>query len=418
MTPAALQAGFGLVVMIGLAWAISENRRAMPWRAIMIGLTLQFVLAFALLKFDILRAAFLSVNDVVAALQGATRAGTSFVFGYLGGGDLPFKPGAPGAAFVLALQALPLVLLMSALSALLYHWRILPLVVRGFAWALGRALNVGGAASVGAVANIFVGMVEAPLLVRPYLARLGRGDLFLIMTAGMATIAGTMLVLYASFLGGVIPDPVSHLLTASVLSAPAAVAVARVMVPAEREAVSEKSAIPIASMYESSMDAVVTGTFDGLRLLLNIVAMLIVLVALVHLANAILGLLPDVAGAPVTLQGIFGLVLSPLAWLTGIPWHEARIAGMLLGEKIVLNELIAYLSMARLPPDALGAESKIIMTYALCGFANFASLGIMIGGLGAMAPDRCGEIVVLGPRSIAAGVLATCMTGAVVGIIV
>ncbi len=412
-----LQACLGLVVMIALAWAMSENRRALPWRVIVIGLGLQLVLAFALLRFEFLRAAFLSLNDLVAALQDATRAGTSFVFGYLGGGDLPFKPSAPGASFILALQALPLVLLMSALSALLYHWRILPLVVRGFAWALGRTMNIGGAASVGTAANIFVGMIEAPLLVRPYLDRLGRGDLFLIMTAGMATIAGTMLVLYAGFLGGVIPDPVSHLLTASVLSAPAAVVIARVMVPVDPASGSEEAAISIAGQYESSMDAVVTGTFDGLRLLLNIVAMLIVLVALVHLANAILGLFPDIGGAPMTLQSILGVALSPLAWLTGIPWHEARIAGGLLGEKIVLNELIAYLSMARLSAEALSADSRLIMTYALCGFANFGSLGIMIGGLGVMAPNRRSEIIGLGPRSIAAGVLATCMTGAVVGII-
>jgi concentrative nucleoside transporter, CNT family len=410
-----LQGAFGLIVMVGLAWAMSENRRALPWRVVAAGLALQLILAVILLKFEFLRAAFMSLNDVVAALQEATRAGTSFVFGYLGGGNLPFKPSAPGATFVLALQALPLVLLMSALSALLYHWRILPWVVRAFAWALGRTLNIGGPANVGTVANIFVGMVEAPLLVRPYLDRLGHGDLFLIMTAGMATIAGTMLALYAGFLGGVIPDPVSHLLIASVLSAPAAVVIARVMVPVEPTLQSDN--VVLSGMYDSSVDAVVTGTFDGLRLLLNIVAMLIVLVALVHLANLILGLLPDVADGPITLQGIFGIVLSPLAWLTGIPWHEARVAGALLGEKIVLNELMAYLSMARLSPEALSADSKLIMTYALCGFANFASLGIMIGGLGALAPDRRGEIVGLGMRAVAAGVLATCMTGAVVGII-
>lgn len=411
-----LQASFGLIVMVGLAWAMSENRRALPWRVVATGLALQLILAVILLKFEILRAAFMSLNDVVAALQEATRAGTSFVFGYLGGGNLPFKPTQPGAAFVLALQALPLVLLMSALSALLYHWRVLPWVVRGFAWALGRTLNIGGPASVGTAANIFVGMVEAPLLVRPYLKRLARGDLFLIMTAGMATIAGTMLALYAGFLGGVIPDPVGHLLIASVLSAPAAVVIARVMVPADPGAQDDSAAL--GNMYDSSVDAVVTGTFDGLRLLLNIVAMLIVLVALVHLANLVLGLLPHMAGGPITLQGVFGIVLSPLAWLTGIPWHEARVAGALLGEKIVLNELMAYLSMARLSPEALSADSKLIMTYALCGFANFASLGIMIGGLGAMAPDRRGEIVGLGMRAVAAGVLATCMTGAVVGIVV
>ena len=411
----AAQALFGLAAMVALGWAMSENRRAMPWRIIATGLAIQFALALILLRLDGARDAFLALNHVVEALQSATIAGTSFVFGYLGGGDLPFKPSSPGGAFVLALQALPLVLLMSALSALLYHWRVLPAVVRGFAWALSRSLNIGGAASLGTAANIFIGMVEAPLLIRPYFATLSRSDLFVVMCAGMATIAGTMMVLYASFLKGVIPEPLGHLLTASVLSAPAAVLIARVMVPASDTGREEET--QLARLYDSSMDAIVTGTLDGLRLLLNIVAMLVVLVALVHLANGILGLLPEIGGAGLTLQGILGVALAPLAWLTGIPWREAATAGALLGEKIVLNELIAYISMARLPPEALSAPSRLIMTYALCGFANFASLGIMIGGLGAMAPERRGEVVALGIRSIAAGVLATCMTGAVVGLV-
>ncbi len=411
----AAQALFGLAAMVALAWAMSENRRAMPWRIVAIGIALQFALALVLLRLDAAREMFLALNHVVEALQAATIAGTSFVFGYLGGGKPPFEPNSPGGTFILALQALPLVLLMSALSALLYHWRVLPAVVRGFAWALSRTLGLGGAASLGTAANIFVGMVEAPLLIRPYFAALSRSDLFVVMCAGMATIAGTMMVLYASVLRGVIPEPLGHLLTASVLSAPAAVLIARVMVPAGDAGPEEPT--QLGRLHDSSMDAVVTGTLDGLRLLLNIVAMLVVLVALVHLANAALGLLPAVGGAPLTLQGILGVMLAPLAWLTGIPWHEAAIAGALLGEKIVLNELIAYLSMARLPPEALSAPSRLIMTYALCGFANFASLGIMIGGLGAMAPERRGEVVALGLRAIAAGVLATCMTGAVVGLV-
>jgi CNT family concentrative nucleoside transporter len=305
---------------------------------------------------------------------------------------------------------------MSALSALLYYWRILPLVVRGFAWCLHKTLGIGGTAGVGTAANVFVGMVEAPLLVRPYLATTSRSDLFVIMAAGMATIAGTMMVLYASFLDGVIADPLGHILTASVLNAPAAIVIARLMVPPGTDQQAE--AVNLTNPYESAMDAVTRGTLDGLTLLLNIGAMLIVLVALVALANAALGLLPDWGGTPVTLQRLLGHMLAPIAWLIGIPWAEASAAGTLLGTKIVLNELIAYLSMARLSSGTLSDESRLIMTYALCGFANFGSLGIMIGGMGAMAPDRRGEIVALGLRSIVAGTLTTCLTAALVGLLV
>ncbi len=410
-----LQPVIGLAVMVAIAWALSENRSARPWKTVLVGLALQFALAVLLLKLEAARAAFLVLNDAVTALQDATRAGTSFVFGYLGGGAAPFDVKSPGGTFILAFQALPLVLLMSALSALLYHWRVLPAVVRLFAWCLRRALRIGGAASLATAANVFVGMVEAPLLVRPYLARISRSDLFVVMTAGMSTIAGTMLVLYATFLKDVIAEPEGHLLTASILSAPAAVVIARVMVPATDDDAEEN--LTLDPMHDSSMDAITTGTLDGLRLLLNIVAMLVVLVALVHLANAVLALLPHMGDGALTLQRILGFLLAPLAWLIGVGWAEAGVAGALLGEKIVLNELLAYLSLANLPGDALSPHSRLLMTYALCGFANFGSLGIMIGGLGAMAPDRRAEVVALGLRSIVAGTLATSMTAAVVGLI-
>ena len=382
----------------------------------MAGLALQLVLALILLKLPPVRDVFLALNDIVRALQQATNAGTSLVLGYLGGGDVPFETKQGASSFVLAFQALPLVLVISALSALLYHWRILPLVVRGFAWCLRKTLNIGGTAGVGTAANVFVGMVEAPLLVRPYLATVPRSDLFVIMTAGMATIAGTMMVLYATLLSGVIADPLGHLLTASILNAPAAIVVARLMIPPQPDA--EPEIVEITSPYDNAMDAITRGTLDGLTLLLNIGAMLIVLVALVALANAALGLLPDMDGAAITLQQLLGYVMAPVAWLIGIPASEAGAAGSLLGTKIVLNELIAYLAMGQLPESALSAGSRLIMTYALCGFANFASLGIMIGGLGAMAPDRRRDIVALGLRSILAGVLSTCLTAALVGLIV
>ncbi|MGA8259279.1 MAG: nucleoside transporter C-terminal domain-containing protein [Arenicellales bacterium] len=410
-----VQALVGLAVMVAAAWAISENRRALPWATVVVGLLLQAAIALVLLKLPASRGVFLALNHMVDALQAATRAGTSFVFGYLGGGALPFQASGAGTTFILGLQALPLVLVVSALSALLYHWRVLPAVVRAMAWALSRSLRIGGAASLATAANVFVGMIEAPLLIKPYFARLSRSDLFVVMTAGMATIAGTVLVLFATFLQGVVPDPAGQLLTASLMSAPAAVLIARVMVPPEPGAETED--LSLDRRYQGAMDAITQGTADGLKLLLNIIAMLVVLVALVHLADTVLELLPDVAGGPPTLERLLGFLLAPLAWLIGVPWSEAGTAGMLLGQKIVLNEVIAYTSMAGLPAGSLGEHGRLVVTYALSGFANLGSLGIMIGGLGAMAPERRDEIVALGMRSIFSGILASCMTGAVAGII-
>ncbi len=405
----------GIVVLILAAWAVSEDRARFPVRIVVTGIALQVVLALLLLKLPLFRELFLVLNAIVVALQQATAEGATFVFGYLGGGAAPYQPRAGASSFLLAFQALPLVLVISALSALFYHWRILPLVVKGFAWALQKTLGIGGTAGVGVAANVFVGMVEAPLLVRPYIKTIGRSDLFVVMVAGMATIAGTVMVLYATFLKDIVPDAIGHLLTASILNAPAAVVIAKLMVPGG-DAPAEADT-PLSGMYQNAMDAITTGTLDGLRLLLNIVAMLIVLVALVALANIALGLLPDLAGAPVTLQLVLGYAMAPVAWLIGIPWSEAGHAGALLGTKVILNELIAYLDLAALPDGALSPASRLIMTYALCGFANFASLGIMIGGLGAMAPERRADIVALGLKSILAGTLATCLTGAIVGLL-
>lgn len=413
---AVLQPFLGLAFFVFFAWAISENRRGCSWRVVVAGLVVQFALALLLLKVPQSQIVFVWLNDGVIALQKATEAGTSLVFGFLGGGPLPFKEPYPGAAFILAFRALPLVLLMSALSALLYHWRILPWIVRGFAWALGKAFGISGAAGFGTAANVFVGMVEAPLLIRPYLNRLSRSELFIVMTAGMATIAGTMYALYVTFLADVIPGAAGHLLTASLISAPAAIMIARLMVPVDGAEAQER--IETARLYDNSMDAITTGTIDGLRLLGYILGMLVVLVALVSLANAILGLAPDAWGAPLTLQRVLGWIMAPATWLLGIPWSEAVTAGQLLGTKVVLNELLAYLELAKLPPEALSERSRLIMTYALCGFAHLGSLGIMIGGMGAMAPDRRKEIVQLGLKSVLAGVMATCMTGAVVAVLI
>jgi CNT family concentrative nucleoside transporter len=412
---ATLQGLSGLLLFPLLAWLISENRRAFDWRVPATGLALQLMLALLLLKLPLFQTLFISLNEILLSLQQATEAGTRFVFGYLGGDELPFAESGPGSNFILAFRVLPLVLVVSALSALLFHWRVLPLLVGLFARLLQRSLNISGALGLGAAANVFVGMVESPLLIRPYLARLTRSELFSLMTLGMATIAGTVLALYASLLEGVVPNPVGHLLTASLISAPAAVMISRLMVPETQVGTAAELTAP--GRAKSSMEAITQGTLEGLRLLGNIIALLLVLVALVSLLNQLMGLLPDLGGEPLTLQRLLGWLMAPLAWLMGIPWSEAITAGSLLGTKTVLNELLAYLDLAALGEQGLTEHSRLIMTYALCGFANFGSLGIMLGGLGAMVPERRSEIVALGLKSIVAGTLATLLTGTVAGLI-
>ena len=412
---AAAQSALGLAAFLGIAWSMSERRLSVPWRTVLAGLALQIAMAIALLKLPVFKQAFLGLNDAMLALEAATRAGTSFVFGYLGGAALPFAETHPGASFVLAFRALPLILVISALSALLFHWRILPLVVHAFARLLEKVMRIGGAVGVSTAANVFVGMVEAPLFIRPYLRELDRGELFMVMTCGMASVAGTVMVLYASVLGNVVPDALGHILVASLVSAPAGIAVAALMIP-PAGAATRGGEIAL-ERADSSMDAITRGTVAGVEVLIQVVALLVVLVALVTLVNLALGALPQVAGEPITLQRILGYVMAPLTWLAGVPWSEAPVAGSLMGTKTVLNEFIAYIDLSRLDPAALSERSRIIMTYALCGFANLGSLGILIGGLGAMVPERRSEIVALGMKSIVSGTLATLATGATVGMI-
>lgn len=407
----------GIIAIVAFAWMISESRSRFSWRLVALGLGLQILLAALLFKIPLFQTFFLKLNGAVIALQSATRAGTAFVFGYLGGGNLPFDEPYPGASFILALQALPLVLVISALSALLFYWNILPRIIRAFARVLEKTFTLSGAEGVGTAANIFVGMIEAPLLIRPCVQSLTRSQLFLIMTSGMATIAGTMMVLYASILEPVIPGAMGHILTASVISAPAAIVIAKLMVPETAVAAPTPERV-MSSPATGAMDAIQQGTMDGMKLLLSIIAMLIVLVALVSLANQILGLLPDIQGAPLKLERILGWALRPVMWLLGIPWDQTAAAGSLFGIKIVLNEFLAYIDLANMPESVLDARSKLIMIYALCGFANLGSLGIMVGGLGGMAPERRGEIARLGPKSIVSGALSTALTGAIIGLLI
>jgi len=404
----------GFFLLHALAWALSEDRRTVAWRPVVAGMLLTFGFGLVLLKAPYAKDFFLALNGALDALEKATRDGTAFVFGFLGGGPLPFAETYPGASFVLAFRALPLVLVVSALSALLFHWRVLPWVVKGFSLVLEKTMGVGGAIGLSSAANVFVGMVEAPLVVKPYIRNMSRGELFILMSCGMATVAGTVMALYASILSKVIPDAFGHILIASIISTPAAIAISVLMVPGKASTTEGKLAYQAAT---SSMDAVTRGTVDGAQLLVNIVAMLLVLVSLVSLANQVLALLPGVAGAPVTLQRLFGVALAPLVWIMGIPWAEATTAGALMGTKTVLNELLAYVDLAKLPESALSPRSRLMMTYALCGFANFGSLGIMIGGLATMAPERREEIVSLGGKTILSGTLATCVAGSVVGML-
>ena len=412
-----LQSALGVVVLIAFAWAIGEDRRAVDWKSVGAALLVTLATALLLLEVPQIKTAFALANRAVNAVAEATQAGTSFVFGFVGGAPLPFALTTPGAEFVLAFQALPIVLVMSVLTTLLFYWRILPPIVRGFSWVLERTMGIGGAVGLSTAANIFLGMVESPLFIRPYLAKLTRGELFMVMTGGMAGIAGTVFVLYATILRAAIPDVAGHILVASILGAPAALLISALMVPVPPGTRTDIGKVEIGRVADSTMAAIVRGTTAGLELLLNIVAMLIVLVALVHLANAMLSLLPDVAGGAITLQRLLGIVMAPVCWLMGIPWDQAVTAGSLMGNKTVLNELIAYLELAKLPADALDPRSRLIMLYAMCGFANFGSLGIMIAGLSVMAPERRADIISLGGKSIVSGTLTTRLMGAIVGVL-
>ncbi|MBO0709708.1 MAG: nucleoside:proton symporter [Acetobacteraceae bacterium] len=402
--------GFCLIYL--LAWVLSEKRWAIPWRTVAGGIALQLAFAALLLGLPPARRALFLINRGAIALQDATDAGAAFVFGYLAGPPLPFVETHPGASFILAFRALPLVLVISALAALLFYWGVLQRVTAAFAWLLRRVLGVGGALALGAAVHIFLGMIEAPLLVRPYLARMQRGEFFALMSCGMAGVAGTVMVIYASILSPVIPNALGNILIASVVSTPAALAIAALMVPFVPDSGGE-GRITMQDPPLSMLDALVKGTMDGVRPLVAITATLLVAVALVALVNRALGGLP---GAP-TLEGLFALPFRPVMWLIGVPWRESATAAALMGTKTVLNEFVAYLNLARLPADALSPHARLIVTYALCGFANFGSCGILIGGLSAMAPERRREIVTLGLRSILSGTMATCASGALVGLI-
>jgi CNT family concentrative nucleoside transporter len=412
-----LQGLLGLAAILGCAWLLSERRASLPRARWIAGaLLLQFVLAVIVVRVPLIWEALRWGNEGIVALEQATRVGSSYLFGYLGGGELPFELRAGATRpVVIVFDILPLVIVTSAVAALLWHWGILSAIVRALSWLTQRALGVGGAVGLSAGANIFLGVVEAPLVVRAYLDRMSRAELFMVMTLGMSTVSGVVLILYASTLATVIDNALGHLVAASIISLPAALLVARIMVP---EHTGQRTAGSTADLrFEGSIDAIVRGTMDGLQLFLAIVAILLVVFALVALTDQALAQLPALDGAPLTLKRLFGIAFAPLLWLIGVPWSEAPVAGSLMGTKVILNEYVAYQELAALPAGLLGERSKLITVYALCGFANLASIGLLLSTIGALAPARRAETAALGWKSWVAGNLATAMTGAVIGIV-
>ena len=400
----------GIIALVALVWACSENRRQVSVWTLALGLAAQIAIALVLLRFEGARRIFLILGQGVDALSAATLAGTSFVFGYVGGGAAPFAVTHPENGFALAFQALPVVVVITALSALLYHWQVLPWLVRQVSRPLQKLFGLGGAVGMSAAAMPFLGMVESPLLIRPYIAHLSRQELLILMAGGMSTIAGSVMILYATFLKDVIADPIGHLLTSALMGIPLSIAVAKTLCPGKDIA---RQIPPLPARYGGAVDALMQGTMDGVRIVVGIVAVLIVTLALVHLLNSLLGSLPG----DLTLQHLAGWVMQPVAWGLGVTSADSATAGALLGEKMVLNELIAFSDLAHLSDQALTAHSRLILVYALCSFSNFGSLGILVGGLTMMAPDRRAEIIQLGPKALLAGAITSCLNGAVAGLI-
>ncbi len=404
----------GIVAFIALGWLLSENKRAFPVRPVLVGLACQIGLAVLLTRVPAITAGFAAATHVVDAIQSSSRAGSSFMFGYLGGGRAPFDIGDPSASFIFAFQALPAILLVGALSALLWHWKILIWVVRGAAWVFGRLFGVSGPVGVSTSACVFLGMVEAPLLIKPFLPKLSRGELFIIMVDGLSVIGGSMMIVLGALISAKMPNAFSHLLIASLISTPMAIGMARLIIPGDTLAAHEP--IVLASPYRSSLEALTLGTLDAVKMVLNIAGLLIVFVALIALINMGLAALPH-TGAPVTLGFLLGKLLTPIVWLTGAPISDLQTVGALLGTKVAANEVVAYSDMMALPAGALQPKSLLILTYALGSFGNVGSVAILIGSLAAMAPDKVGEVVELGFKALAAAFLTTCLTATIMGLL-
>ena len=412
-----LQPTIGLFGLLLLGAAFSENIKAIRVRYFVFGILIQLGLAILLTKLEIVNELFNFLTEGVMVLKAANDYGTSFVFGYLADGapNAPFDIDNPAGTFIFAFGGLTLVILMSAISAVLWYWRVIPLLVNSLSLLFKKPLNVGGPIGLGATANVFLGQVEAPLLIRPYLSKMTRHELLVIMTAGMSTIAGSVMVVYTTILTPIYgPGLIGHFLTASLISVPAAIMYANIIIPDETK--TEFPEVKSEKLYSSTMDAVTSGTKSGLELFLSIAAMLIVVMGLVFLLNTILGLFPNFNGEPLSIELILGYVFIPLAWFMGIPWNEALFAGQLLGIKTALNEFVAYVYLADMD-NQLSERSRLIMLYALCGFANFSSVGILLSGMSAMIPERRADLISVSGKALWAALLASCLTGFMVGIL-
>jgi concentrative nucleoside transporter, CNT family len=405
----------GLALVLLVCWGLSENRRRFPWRLALGALGVQVGLILMLFGLPAAQAVIESINRGVDGLAAATAQGTQFVFGYMGGGDQPYAVTNQGALFVFAFQVLPLILVISALSALLWHWNILKWITRGFGILFQRTMGLGGASALAVAANIFLGMIESPIVIRAYLDRLTRSELFLMMVVGLATVAGSTMVAYATILRPVLPNAAAHVLVASIISAPAGILLARIMVPEKPGQGGYYADYGSLLKYDSSIDAISKGTMDGLSVVLNISAILIVFVAFVAIGNGLLSVLPPIYGEPLTIERILAVVFAPLAWALGVQWDEAFRAGYLLGVKLMLTEFIAFIQLGAVPAAEMSERTRMIMTYALCGFANVGSVGITVTGMGVLMPDRRAEIIGMVWKALLGGFLATCMTAALVG---
>lgn len=409
-----LQSLLGLFVVVFACWAVSENRRRFPWRLTLGAIAVQAALVLALFALPGSQGVLAAVTGAVDGLALATNEGARFVFGYLAGGDQPYPVENGGALFTFAFQVLPLILVISALSALLWHWKILKWITYAFGLLFQRTMGLGGASALAVAANIFLGMIESPIVIRAYLDKLTRSELFLMMVVGLATVAGSTMVAYAAILAPVLTNAAGHVLVASIVSAPAGVLLARIIVPekpGEGGAVADYGS---ALKYDSAIDAIVKGTSDGLMVVLNISAVLIVFVALVALVNIMLGgfwLFDD----HVTVERVLGWLFMPVAWLTGVEWAEAGKAGWLLGVKLTLTEFVAFIRLGEIPAGEISERTRMLMTYALCGFANIGSVGITVTGLSVLMPERREEVLGMVWKALFAGFLATIMTACVVG---
>ena len=409
-----LQSLLGLAVIIGVCWALSEKRGAFPWRLAIGAVAVQALLVLLVFGVPGAEIGLKAITDSVDALSAATRSGAQFIFGYLAGGEQPYVVQNQPALFVFAFEVLPLILVISALSALLWHWKILKWITRGFGFIFQKSMGLGGASALAVAANIFLGMIESPIVIRAYLDKLTRSEVFLMMVVGLATVAGSTMVAYAVILGPVLPNAAGHVLVASIVSAPAGVLLARILIPEEPGQGGAFADYSSDLKYDSAVDAISKGTSDGLMVVLNISAVLIVFVALVSLVNIILGNF-WLFGEPLSAERILGVIFAPVAWLTGVAWADAPEAGRLLGVKLTLTEFVAFIELGAVPEGEISERTRMILTYALCGFANIGSVGITVTGLSILMPERREMVLGLVWKALAAGFMATLMSASIVG---